>query len=314
MNTNLKNNPKNKYADDEMETVIARERARAKARRILKAKELASRLLPQIDGSNLIIRFNAKERIHHFVLIFSFTTLGFTGLMQTCSSWFPVAWVINVILGGVDTLRVIHHLAAIVFAIQTILHGFDILAHWFVKKDPGSMMPVWSDLTGLIGMVKYNLGFAKSRPEFDRFSIEEKLEYWALWWGAIVMGLTGILQWFPSLATQILPGIIIPAARLIHMLEAILAVLAIAIWHSYHTMVKERNYSIFNGMMPEHEMKEAHPLEYRRIIAARDFLTNTKNQPTQVEEIEAEKVEETEEIEVIRRPHPEMIKDELAEA
>ena len=279
MSTNSKSKPKDPRHDEETEALIARAKAQARARRILKAKELASRLKPQFDGTHLVVRFSLRERVQHFILIFSFTTLGFTGLMQTFSGWLPVAWVINVVLGGVDTLRVIHHLAAITFGVQTIVHGFDILAHWFVKREPGSMMPAFSDLTGLFGMLKYNLGFAKARPEFDRFSIEEKVEYWALWWGALVMGLTGILQWFPALATQILPGMLIPAARLIHMLEAILAVLAIAIWHSYHTMIKERNYSIFTGTMTEHEMEEAHSLEYKRILAARDFLENLKKQP-----------------------------------
>jgi cytochrome b subunit of formate dehydrogenase len=134
------------------------------------------------------------------------------------------------------------------------------------------MMPAWSDLTGLFGMLKYNLGFAKSRPEFDRFSIEEKVEYWALWWGALVMGLTGIFQWFPALVTRFLPGLVIPMARMVHMLEAILAVLAIAIWHSYHTMIKERNLSIFTGHMTAHEMEENHTLEYQRIMKAREMV------------------------------------------
>jgi formate dehydrogenase gamma subunit len=260
----------------EAEAMIARARARSHARRIAKAKELAAQYKPQFNGKILIQRFSLKERIQHFILIFSFTTLGFTGLMQTFSGWLPIAWVINVVLGGVDTLRVIHHLAAFTFGAQTILHGYDILHYWFVKREMGSMVPAWSDLTGFIGMVRYNLGLAKSRPEFDRYSFEEKVEYWALWWGALVMGLTGIFQWFPALVTQILPGIVIPMARLVHMLEAILAVLAIAIWHSYHTMIKERNYSIFTGHMTEHEMEENHPLEYHRIIKAREFLENYK--------------------------------------
>ena len=273
----------------ETEEIVTHARALARSRRIAKAKELASQIKPQFDGSILVQRFSLKERIQHFVLIFSFTTLGFTGLMQTFSAWFPIAWVINVLLGGVDTLRVIHHLAAFVFGAQTILHGFDILNYWFVKKDLGSMMPAWSDLTGLIGMLKYNLGFAKSRPEFDRYSVEEKLEYWALWWGAIIMGLTGIFQWYPSLVTQILPGIVIPMARLVHMLEAILAVLAIAIWHSYHTMIKERNLSIFTGHMTQHEMEENHPLEYRRILKAQEFLKDFKTrQPTKPQAQKAE--------------------------
>ena len=81
MSTNLKNNPNDTH-HEEMAEVIARARAQAKARRILKAKELASRLKPQFDGTDLVVRFSLKERVQHFVLIFSFTALGFTGLMQ----------------------------------------------------------------------------------------------------------------------------------------------------------------------------------------------------------------------------------------
>jgi formate dehydrogenase gamma subunit len=272
MSSTLKNNK----ANAEVEEALERARALARARKIAKAKELASRVRPQMDGSVRIIRFGLRDRVQHFVLIFSFTTLGFTGLMQTFSWFLPIAWIINTVLGGVDTLRVIHHLAAITFAIQTIVHGFDILVYWFTKRDLGSMFPAWSDLTGAIGMVKYNLGFANARPEFDRFSFEEKVEYWALWWGALVMGLTGGIQWFPALATQILPGVAVPMSRLVHMLEAILAVLAIAIWHSYHSMIKERNYSIFTGYMSDHEMEENHTLEYHRILRAREYLEELK--------------------------------------
>jgi formate dehydrogenase gamma subunit len=289
MNTILKNKPK---ITEETDEIVARARLLSRSRRIAKAKELASQIKPQYDGSIRIQRFSLKERIQHFILIFSFTTLGFTGLMQTFSAWFPIAWVINVLFGGVDTLRVIHHLAAIVFIIQTVLHGFDILMYWFVKREIGSMMPAWSDLMGLIGMLKYNLGLANSRPEFDRFSVEEKLEYWALWWGAIIMGLTGIFQWYPSLVTQILPGMVIPMARLVHMLEAILAVLAIAIWHSYHTMIKERNLSIFTGHMTQHEMEENHPLEYHRILKAQEFLKDFKARQSAAAQVQKEKVDE----------------------
>ena len=260
----------------EAEEMAERARAKSRARKVARAKELASRIKPQMDGSVLVQRFGLKDRVQHFILIFSFTTLGFTGLMQTFSWFFPIAWVINTILGGVDTLRVIHHLAAFTFGAQTIVHGFDILAYWFVKRDLGSMFPAWSDLTGVIGMLKYNLGFAKARPEFDRFSFEEKVEYWALWWGAFVMGLTGIIQWFPAFVTQILPGVAVPMARIVHMLEAILAVLAIAIWHAYHTMIKERNFSIFTGYMSEHEMEENHPLEYHRLVRAREYIEEMK--------------------------------------
>jgi hypothetical protein len=39
----------------------------------------------------------------------------------------------------------------------------------------------------------------------------------------------------------------------------------------YHTNIKEKNRSIFNGTMTEEEMQHAHPLEYRRILAAHEL-------------------------------------------
>jgi cytochrome b subunit of formate dehydrogenase len=159
-----------------------------------------------------------------------------------------------------------------VFGIQSIYHVGEILYLWFVKRELGSMWPSWDDIKGLTGMLSFNLNRAKERPLFDRFSFEEKVEYWALLWGTAVMGLTGIFQWFPLFVTSILPGSAIPIARSIHAWEALLAVLSILIWHFYHTVIKESNQSIFTGVMSEEEMQEMHTLEYRRILAAVDYV------------------------------------------
>jgi hypothetical protein len=71
----------------------------------------------------------------------------------------------------------------------------------------------------------------------------------------------------------------IPIARTAHSMEAVLALAAIATWHMYHTIVKERNRSIFNGLMSEHDMKENHPLEYERIMAAYDYIETLRGRP-----------------------------------
>jgi cytochrome b subunit of formate dehydrogenase len=132
------------------------------------------------------------------------------------------------------------------------------------------MWPSVADFHNLVQVMMFNLGLAKQRPESDRFSVEEKLEYWALLWGTPVMGITGFILWFPTIAASVLPGESIPIAQAIHKWEAILATLAILTWHMYHTNIKEKNRSIFNGTMTEEEMRHAHPLEYRRILAARE--------------------------------------------
>lgn len=134
------------------------------------------------------------------------------------------------------------------------------------------MWPSLKDLTDLLSMVKFNLRISQKRPEFDRFSAEEKLEYWALLWGTPLMILTGAMMWFPIQTTAFLPGYAIPIARALHGWEAVLATLAILTWHMYHTVIKEQNKSIFTGLMSEADMKHEHPLEYRRIMAAYEFI------------------------------------------
>jgi len=274
---------------------IEKIRAKVRARRLQTARELAKRLQILPGGTRAFIRFNARERFEHQLLIGSFTALGFTGLLQTFSKMGFVSWIINVLLGGIETLRTIHHLAAIVFAVQAIYHFSGIVYLWFVKREPGSMWPKWDDFKGLLGMFKFNLNMAKERPAFDRFSIEEKVEYWALLWGTVIMGITGVFQWFPMLITSLLPGVAIPIARTIHAWEAILAVLSILTWHMYHTLVKENNQSIFTGTMTEEEMQENHALEYHRIVTAAEFVRKAslkhQNETRETIEVSHEMVE-----------------------
>jgi len=205
------------------------------------------------------------------ILMVSFATLAVTGLLQTFSYLPPVALVVQ-FLGGVDAIRTIHRLAALVSAVLSAYHLWGILELWFVKRERGGMWPRPRDLPNLVQMVKFNLGVTNTRPEFDRFTVEEKLEYWALLWGQLVMGITGFVMWFPLVVTEVLPGQVFPAAQLLHRWEAILAALAILTWHMYHGCIKDRNRSIFTGLMSEEEMLHMHPLEYQRILAADEYL------------------------------------------
>ena len=287
MTSTLKKEKMSKNAKEELQAEenaeIQAMRARLKAKRLRTARELAARLQVQPDGTRVFIRFDSGERLQHQILIGSFTALGLTGLLQSFSRFELVGWFINTLLGGIETLRVIHHLTAMIFAFQAIYHMVGIIHLWFIRRETGSMWPRWDDLKGLMGMFKFNLNLSPERPQFDRFSIEEKVEYWALLWGTAIMGLTGIFQWFPMQVTSILPGIAIPIARTIHAWEALLAVLSILTWHLYHTVVKEKNQSIFTGVMSEEEMQEAHALEYRRILAAVEFIRKAETQESQVE-------------------------------
>lgn len=245
------------------------------------AAEAADRFRGSPDGKRYVIRFSAGERIEHTVLLFSFTGLAITGLAQTFYTN-PLANLILTVFGGIDNDRAMHHLLAFVFIVLAIYHVGLFVDRRFVNRRTSKMFPEWSDFQHVTQMLKFNLGLSQRFPRFDRFNFEEKAEYWALIWGGTVMGITGLMQWFPIVVTDILPGWAIPVARAFHRWEAILAVLAIVTWHFYHTVIKKLNLSIFTGNMSLEEMEEEHPLELAYLEKAAAAL-GSKTWPVIVE-------------------------------
>jgi formate dehydrogenase gamma subunit len=211
-------------------------------------------------------RFPLARRIEHWVMMLSFTTLAITGLPQRFSSS-PISIAFVSMLGGIEALRTIHHIAAIVMMLGTAWHllVFGYLA--YVRRTRLTMLPSLQDMKDGWQALMYNIGRAKAPPQMGRYTFEEKMEYWAFVWGAIIMGLTGFMMWNPITTARFLPGEVIPAAKAAHGGEALLAVLAIIIWHMYGVHIKRFNRSMFTGKMTEEEMLHEHPLELADIKA-----------------------------------------------
>jgi cytochrome b subunit of formate dehydrogenase len=150
---------------------------------------------------------------------------------------------------------------AVMYHLLTI--GYQV----FVLRSKWSMMLSPQDVKDALQALLYNIGLAKTAPRMGRYTFEEKFEYWAFVWGYSVMGVTGFLMWNPITATRYVPGEFVPAAKAAHGGEAVLAVLAILIWHMYHVRIKRTNNAMFTGMQTEEEMQHEHPLELEEIKA-----------------------------------------------
>ena len=205
-------------------------------------------------------RFPLARRIEHWVMMLSFTTLAITGLPQRFSSS-PISIAFVGMLGGIETLRSIHHIAAIVMMLGTAWHILVFGYLSYVRRTRLTMLPTLQDLKDGWQALLYNIGRAKTPPQMGRYTFEEKMEYWAFVWGALIMGATGFMMWNPISTARFLPGEVIPAAKAAHGGEALLAVLAIIIWHLYGVHIKSLNRSMFTGRMTEQEMLHEHPLE-----------------------------------------------------
>ncbi|MDT8305344.1 MAG: cytochrome b/b6 domain-containing protein [Anaerolineae bacterium] len=211
-------------------------------------------------------RFRLGARIEHFITMTSFTILAITGLPQMFSLTSPIARGMIELMGGIQQVRVIHRYAAFALVAGSVYHLFTSLYRLYVKRERPRMMPVKKDLFDAINLVRYNLGLTDAHPKMPKFNFGEKFEYWALVWGTAVMTITGFMLWNPIATTNLLPGSIIPAALAAHGGEALLAVLAIVIWHMYNVHIKTFNPSMFTGWLPHDQMEEEHALELERLV------------------------------------------------
>jgi len=140
---------------------------------------------------------------------------------------------------------------------------------WYVlfakrgRKLFAAMTPQSSDFRQMIDNVSFFLGRQKHRPSFGMFDYTQKVEYWALIWGTVVMAATGFVLWFPTLATDWLPAWVVRVCETVHFFEAILAVSAIVIWHFFFEIFQPGEYPMnwtwLTGRMSKTEWMENHP-------------------------------------------------------
>ncbi len=217
-------------------------------------------------------RFSLWQRLEHGLLIFSFTLLAVSGLPQRYpdSNWGNA---MIQLVGGIETIRLIHHVVAIILILETVYHAIVVAYKIWVLGLALTILPGWQDVKDGFHALAANLGLLKTQPQMGRYTFGEKAEYWAVIWGTVIMMISGFMLWNPIATTHFLPGQFIPAAKAAHGGEALLAVLSIITWHVYNVHLKHFNKSMFIGRISHHEMVEEHPLELANLKVEQDTLT-----------------------------------------
>ncbi len=218
------------------------------------------------QNNEVYVRFSIAQRLEHWVMTLSFITLAVTGLPQryALSAWSDL---LIAGLGGIETVRIIHRVAATIFVLVTLWHFVALSYRVYVMRSRLTMLPTLKDVTDFLDAIRHNLGMARQAPSFPRFNFAEKMEYWAVIWGAVLMGLTGFILWNPIATTRLLPGVVIPAAKAAHSAEALLAVLAVVIWHFYWVHIRTFNKAIFTGKVTMEQMRDEHAGELAELKA-----------------------------------------------
>ncbi len=215
-------------------------------------------------------RFSKFEIVSHFILFISFSMLAITGFALKFPEAFWVKWLFA--LGLNEAIRAFLHRTAAIFLVFDI--GVFMIYLLITKRGKRifkEYLPkIKKDIKEFFDVMKYYVTAKGEKPKFGVFNYAEKFEFWALVWGVIIMAITGAILWFPKTLPQFIPSWIINVARVIHYYEALLATLAILIWHGFNTIFHPDEYpmatSWLTGYITEEEAEEKFKEEiYKRV-------------------------------------------------
>jgi cytochrome b subunit of formate dehydrogenase len=222
-----------------------------------------------------IVRFTRAQRYLHAVLFTTFLGLAGTGLpLRFSQSIWARRFASGV--GGFGAILFFHKLCAIVLTLAFLSHVKDIFSRALVHREKGifwgptSMVGNWKDVKDLFGHLRWFIGLGP-RPKFERYAYWEKFDYWAVFWGMIVIGFSGYAMWFAPFFARFLPGWALNAVLVIHSEEGLLAILFIFSIHFVNTHLRPDSFPmdmvIFTGVEEEAEFEAKRPEEFARMVS-----------------------------------------------
>ena len=241
------------------------------------------------NGHKYFYRFSLNQRIQHLILAVSVVVLVLTGMPLKFSdaSWAPYLYAL---FGGIKYAPIIHKTFGAILMVLFFYHVFYlifVINRYHVqpaRKEKGNLstmevlkivgtqglVPNLKDARDIKDLMKYLLFLTNKRPAGDNFTWKEKFDYWAPFWGMVIIGGSGIIMWNKELATQILPGYALNFSLIAHSDEALLAALFLFIWHWYNVhfsiSVFPMGTVFLTGYLPEEIMAEEHYQHYVEIM------------------------------------------------
>jgi len=250
----------------------------------------------RVDG-RFFMRFTRAQRYLHAVLFTTFLGLAGTGLPLRFSDSIWARGLASGV-GGFGAILFFHKLCAVVLTLAFLVYVKDIFTRAFVNHEKGifwgstSMVGNWKDVKDLFGHMRWFIGLGP-KPQFERYAYWEKFDYWAVFWGMIVIGFSGYAMWFAPFFAHFLPGWALNAVLVIHSEEGLLAILFIFSIHFVNTHLRPDSFPmdmvIFTGVESEEEFKHKRPKEYER-LAKQGKLEAKLGEPPAIWQINFSKV------------------------
>ncbi len=248
----------------------------------------AHKALIAAHGERVYCRFDPLLRLQHLFLLLSFFDLALTG-MALKFSYMGWAQAVSRALGGFEAMGILHRMGAITLIVVFLVHLWDVRRRkqqsgntwWQQITGPNSILFNGRDLPELMASLKWFFGQGP-RPRYGRYTYWEKFDYFAVFWGVMVIGSTGLVLWFPELFTRLLPGWSVNVATIIHSDEALLAVGFIFTIHFFNGHFRPDKFPldpvIFTGRISLEELRVDRPEEYE-ILTERGELGEKMMKP-----------------------------------
>jgi len=224
------------------------------------------------DAARSVVRFDIHQRAQHWLMLSGVILLGITGWpLRGAGDAAAAAYSASFmkLFGGAEGAATWHRVGAVLIIASSIYHLFYLTFLASKKRLPFSMLPLPKDALDMRDNILFMLGLKKERPRFDRYMYLEKFDYWAVFWGIVMMVGTGFIFWFPAFFASWAPSWLVTAALIIHGEEATLAILFLFVVHFYNVHLKPSifpmNWAWINGRISVEMLKHEHPLEYERM-------------------------------------------------
>lgn len=240
-------------------------------------EKLTHELMATSEGRQRLKRFSVTQRVEHWSLTILFITLVLTGFPMKFADRAWAAFLVNM-FGGLGIARTVHHWAGILLFLGFSVHVLEVVISSLRtarKTGPDGQpigivkawlsMPMWispQDIRKTMQLFAHLLFLRRERPTFGRFSPAEKFEYLGVFWGTMLLGLTGALLWGEQYASHFLTGKTFNLATIAHTFEAFLAVIHVGILHIYNVIFAPKVFPLsratITGNTPIEKLVEEH--------------------------------------------------------
>ena len=226
-------------------------------------------------GEQWVRRFSAFDSLMHVIVIISFMLLAMTGLPLLYATE-PAAQFLAELLGGQPWMRRIHLVCGAITFGYLFIHLVAVFLRFVNTRDirlfygSDSLVPSLQDLRDFSNNLAWFF-YQKPYPKLGRWTYWEKFDYWAVFWGVGMIGISGAMLAYPDITARLLPGQVLNVAAVIHGEEALLAVGFIFVFHFFHNHLRPENFpmdtTIFTGRLTLERFKHERSTQYEELVA-----------------------------------------------